>query len=100
MATTILEQVIIPDNLIALTKIKGWGPPISVCGVLSPTSGSKIAILYAEDVDFTVQHEDAAALVEDRIITPDGVPYYVAFGQAVFLIYDTDVSRWRVISIP
>lgn len=99
MAATILNDVTTPTNAIAFTKVTGWGTPVTVNGVIAPLSGSRMVILYAEQ-DFTINHEGAAPTAAYRIITPDGSPYPLLTGQSAILVYDTEVSRWRVVSTP
>jgi len=52
-----------------------------------------------EGGDLTIANEDAGAQADRRIITGTGADVTITGDGAATFIYDSDSSRWRLISV-
>lgn len=67
-------------------------------GVLSPVTGSRMVILYAEQT-FLLVNEAISAAANDRILIHGQSSLFIDEGKSAILLYDTDSIRWRYTDI-
>ena len=69
----------------------------TITGLGAPLAGRMVMLVAATTSAITLSNQNAGSAAANQIICPNSVGYIIPASGAVILIYDSAVSRWRVV---
>jgi hypothetical protein len=99
--TTVSTSGTINNQALATGYLKFTNSSVSLTGLVS-SGTEKIAMLYnasGAGNSLTLYSEHSSSTAANRFSFPGNATLYVPYNGAALLVYDTNSSRWRVVSI-
>jgi hypothetical protein len=71
-------------------------------GFVGGVDGKQIRLINNSSTNssFTLNHEDASSTAANRFLIGSGLPIVISKNGSVTLLYDSTISRWRLVQIP
>lgn len=84
-------------SVVDLLRLTADAGASAITGIDSGRGGRRIVLVSISANTLTLEHEDAASVATNRIITPTAAAITLVLNDVAELIYDEVSARWRVI---